>query len=377
MASPLTIVLSWAFVLLCNATLSSQSVTDLHISFPKELDLNKVTIEFNDGRQSQSINVSSYELDIKKSFYSEYASIHLSYPKIGKTNDSHYYIFFLHDATAKLQFCYKDPVNAPMKSCNLVNVVEEYQMGGKQLEAFVSQEQRELDQFLEKHEDNLAVDSLFNLLIEKSTNLLKKKLQFIRANPTLYYSFWLYRIEVAGTRRIDQATKLDVFNAFPEKRKQSPEGNEILRLLYGSALKSGMKAPAFEATDLDQTKISLDEFQGKYLLLDFWASWCGPCIEEMPVIRRINGLGSDRIAIVSVSLDKSPEAFRKSVKKNGMTWRHILNDPILINLYGSYAVPSVFLIDPTGVVIYSREEEADIGLKKLEKVIDSQVLKKE
>jgi thiol-disulfide isomerase/thioredoxin len=262
-----------------------------------------------------------------------------------------------------------------MNPCHLINVVDEASIGGTELKLFVSKEELDLNEFLTKHRNELEIDTIFNELIEKSTNLAKKKLEFIKDHPDSYYAFWLFRTDIAGTKRIALDTLMDVFNRFPEEFRQSPEGNEIIRVLYGAGLRKGIQAPPFDAVDINNSKVSLKAFQGKYLLLDFWASWCAPCIEEMPVVRHIHErVRNNRLVIVSISLDRNYEAFRKALEKNGMTWVQIFNDRELVNLYGSYAVPSVYLIDPNGIVIYSREEEVDIGLKALRNIIDSKIL---
>jgi thiol-disulfide isomerase/thioredoxin len=120
----------------------------------------------------------------------------------------------------------------------------------------------------------------------------------------------------------------------------------------------GAKAPRFAVKTLDGKELAaLDDYRGKYVLLDFWATWCSPCVAEMPVIQEIQATfgGDDRFVLISLSLDHEIEAARRFVKDRGLGWvqgfvgdeagEHVLED------YGADTIPATFLIGPDGTVI--------------------------
>ena len=130
-------------------------------------------------------------------------------------------------------------------------------------------------------------------------------------------------------------------------------------------------APAFAITTMDGQRISLDDLQGKVVLMDFWATWCGPCREALPHIQRIaQKFQGQPLVILSVSLDKDEAKWRDFVAKNNMTWLQYRDGGFegrLSRLFGVDAIPHTFTIDANGVLQDEHIGDADIEgkLKKL------------
>ena len=160
-------------------------------------------------------------------------------------------------------------------------------------------------------------------------------------------------------------------SVFSDSLKEGFDGEEISKVLNARSLRKGRQAPDFTAIDINGNTISLEKFRGKYLLLDFWASWCGPCIEELPVIKWIrDNYTVAKLEVISISLDKDTVAFFNAVEKHDMNWIHILNNPEMLKSYGARGIPQVYLIDPNGVIIYSRAAQKDYPhLEKLKKIV--------
>jgi peroxiredoxin len=118
---------------------------------------------------------------------------------------------------------------------------------------------------------------------------------------------------------------------------------------------TGFKAIPFEGSDFkSKTAITLDNYSGKYLLIDFWAVWCGPCIQELPNLKTMyENLDKSKVEIIGIVCDSSPDALETMIEKHGITWPQILSDETnaIKQKYNVAGYPSTFLIDPAGIII--------------------------
>jgi peroxiredoxin len=139
--------------------------------------------------------------------------------------------------------------------------------------------------------------------------------------------------------------------------QQSSFGKQIYAALaLDERTAAGKAAPVFTMANTEGKMVKLSDFKGKYVLIDFWASWCGPCRKENPNVvaayKKYHDKGFD---ILGVSLDSNKEAWLKAIKADSLTWNHVSdlkgwkNDAAA--LYGVKSVPASFLIDREGRVI--------------------------
>jgi peroxiredoxin len=133
----------------------------------------------------------------------------------------------------------------------------------------------------------------------------------------------------------------------------------------------GSFAMDFEQNDVNGNAVKLSDFKGKYVLIDFWASWCGPCRGESPYLVEANSkYKSKGLNIIGVSKDKDKTAWLKAVADDKLDWTQLCdltgNNPVA-KKYGVTGIPINFLIDPTGKIIAVDLRGASLG-KKLEEV---------
>ena len=132
-------------------------------------------------------------------------------------------------------------------------------------------------------------------------------------------------------------------------------------------------APDFTLPDINGKPVSLFSFKGRYVLVDFWASWCGPCREENPnVVAAYQQFKDKNFTILGVSLDKEKGPWQKAITADQLTWMHVSDlkfwDSEVVPMYNIQGIPYNVLVDPNGVVIAENLRGAELG-RKLGEVI--------
>ena len=137
-----------------------------------------------------------------------------------------------------------------------------------------------------------------------------------------------------------------------------PEYEEAVKAALEKALKlqPGQQAPEFTLHDLDGQPVSLSQFKGQVVLLDFWASWCGPCITNLPDLRRLKKETADLpVVFLNLSLDRDEAAWREAIDKHQIKGVHVRADggwdADVADSYQVRAIPSYYLLDSQGVIV--------------------------
>jgi peroxiredoxin len=153
----------------------------------------------------------------------------------------------------------------------------------------------------------------------------------------------------------DVVTARQVYNSLLARFGESPNLKQKVQAELKRLDKVGKPAPAFATEDVNGNPVRLDAYRGKYVLVDFWATWCSPCISELPRLQAAYRTYHDSgFEILSVSLDETKTAVTDFVKARKIPWPQIHNGSAsadLVGYFGVITIPAIYLIDPEGTVI--------------------------
>ena len=186
----------------------------------------------------------------------------------------------------------------------------------------------------------------------------------------------LYALNEYGGYDLDAKKVEPLFKMLPAATRNLPSAIAYKKRIE-TAKKTGIGAYAMNFTQNDtlDKPVSLSDFKGKYVLLDFWASWCGPCRAENPnVVKAFNKYKDNNFTVLSVSLDQpgKKQSWLDAIHQDGLTWNHVSDlkfwDNAVAKQYGIRAIPQNLLLDPTGKIIAKNIRGEELQ-KKLEEVI--------
>ena len=160
---------------------------------------------------------------------------------------------------------------------------------------------------------------------------------------------------------IDINTDFDIYDQlaqrFQKENPDSPNAKALIgRVARIKGVMVGSEAPEIALSDTTGATVPLSSLRGKYVLLDFWASWCGPCRSENPNVVRMYDKYKDKgFAIYSVSLDKDKESWVRAIRNDRLTWTHVSDlkywQSEAAQKYGVQGIPATFLLDKDGKII--------------------------
>ena len=211
----------------------------------------------------------------------------------------------------------------------------------------------------------------FDLLSAEKKNIYKEYVQNNAKSPLALYALNQYAGWDINSDDVDP-----LFSALPKATQELPSGIELKEKIE-IAKKTGIGKFAMDFTQNDTlgNPVMLSSFRGKYILIDFWASWCGPCRAENPnVVKAFDKYKEKGFHILSVSLDQpnAKEKWIKAIHDDKLAWTHVSDllywkNAVAVQ-YGIQAIPQNLLLDPQGKIIAKNLRGEDLD-KKLEEFI--------
>jgi thiol-disulfide isomerase/thioredoxin len=213
------------------------------------------------------------------------------------------------------------------------------------------------------------------VLAKKRDDLRKQKMdradQFIASHPKSFFSIYL----IAGRTGYGYAEVKPLYDKLDESAKQTDAGKKLaqkLDILKRSLI--GNQMADFIQADTSGKQVKLSSFKGKYVLVDFWASWCGPCRAENPNVLKVYNAYKDKgFTVVGISLDDKAVNWKKAIRDDKMPWVQLSDlkgwKNEISTSFGIQAIPSNLLIDPSGKII-AKDLRGEALHKKLDETLN-------
>ncbi|MFN0083532.1 MAG: redoxin domain-containing protein [Ferruginibacter sp.] len=272
--------------------------------------------------------------------------------------------------TGKISVVSKTYLNdAIVKGSKVVNDYNKYRQQIKPLSAIESKLGEVFYDYKKQKNEN-AAKGIFSLYEKMLELYYAEDVLFVKNNPASLVSFYLTKKALG--QEMNAAKAEPMFLLLDAAIQNSEQGKEVKEMIeIGKRSMVGVTAADFTQPDTSGKIISLSSLRGKYVLVDFWASWCGPCRAESPtLVKAYNKYKTKNFEILSVSLDENKGRWLKAIKDDGYTWPQVsdlkqANDAAL--LYGISSIPFSFLLDPNGVIVARNLRGAELE-KKLESI---------
>ena len=188
----------------------------------------------------------------------------------------------------------------------------------------------------------------------------------------------LYIIKYAMIPAFETEMIQNFIDALPQSLHSDKMYKDLVNDVRAANLKEGAPAPDISGLTPDGKEVSLSDYKGKYVFIDFWASWCAPCRREIPYLKEVLAYSenSGNLVVLSYSIDNKEKDWLACIDKNGLThknWIHISTlkgwNSEALKLFGVTGVPFTALIDPDGNVVEFKLRGEEM-VKKLKSIID-------
>lgn len=280
---------------------------------------------------------------------------------------THSYEFYGEQGHISVEADVENDFKLRVKGSGLQEEADKYGLVTKSL----SEAQNEIYQKLDTVSEEEAL-SLNKRLVEISEKKEQLDKGYIKAHPSSYLSLDMVA-EKSKFGSYDDVVEL--FEMLEPSIKNSSVGQatqDRITVLKRSAL--GQTVPDFIQNDTEGKPVRFADFRGKYVLIDFWASWCGPCRQENPnLVKDYNKFKDKGFTIIGVSLDQKADQWKKAIEEDGLIWTQVSDlkgdGNEISTYYGVLGIPSSILIGPDGKII-AKDLRGYTLTKKLEDILN-------
>ncbi len=251
----------------------------------------------------------------------------------------------------------EDKKTAEQQLVALVEKVQAKLKAEKRTEADLADELKEFDALLAEHK-NVKTEEVARILLMKAMLYLQVFQQPDKGVP-------MVRQLQKDYPDTEVAKRADSLLASIERQAEATKTK--------SQLVAGADFPNFEEKDINGKPLSIAAYKGRVVLVDFWATWCGPCVTELPnVLKAYEKYHSKGLEIVGISLDESEEKLRAFIKKENMSWAQFFDGKgwsnKLAGRYGVNSIPATYLLDKQGKIT-AKDLRGEALLAELEKLL--------
>ncbi|TWF42317.1 thiol-disulfide isomerase/thioredoxin [Chitinophaga polysaccharea] len=248
--------------------------------------------------------------------------------------------------------------------------------GGAAFDAFIKER---FDIFIRYYHENKHRFGMDTAALGKGfrlgDTLSYREMDFIRQFPDSYISFWTFLSKSVRTILLSPAKLMELYDLFPDKYKSTPAGLYLATIIQNKInIDAHTAFPDFTVTDIKNNKIESARLRGKYVLIQFWASWCAPCREELPNLKAYYDKYKNKdFELISFSIDKDSTAFHRAVEKYGMDWPQVFGDHRLYEAMANWPIPQLYLLDKSGRPIYNTTSIRDKDMTLLKNILEERL----
>ena len=241
---------------------------------------------------------------------------------------------------------------------------KEYTMAQKELRPLYASEQENKD----------AIDSLDAVISSLSARLNAQRMDFVKNNPSSPAAAYMTLVmpakeSVEAYGMLDESLKTNAIWSVVDYIVTANRNN-LTKKANWENMKPGVQAPDFKLRNLDGEYMTLASFKGKYVLLDFWGTWCGWCIKGIPDMKEYYAKYKDRIEFVGIDCRDTEEKWKEGVAKHELPWTNLYNGDGqgIVIAYGVQGYPTKIIIDPEGKIVEAFLGEDPALYKKLDEL---------
>ena len=259
-----------------------------------------------------------------------------------------------------------ESMNYTLSGADEADKLQELNTTKNKYTAKMAELQKQFEELVEKEPQNreMIANQMRPELTKRTDSLLNFVLNFALTNPKSLASFY-------AINSLNPSDYEKEFLEYADKIKSNFNENAavtdfLVRMAKLKSVQVGQVAPAFTMNSIDGKPVKLADFKGKYVLLDFWASWCLPCRHENPnVVKAYHTFKDKNFTVFSISLDKDPVAWKQAVNADHLDWTHASElkdfEGPTVRLYQVEGIPSSFLLDPSGKIIAKNLRGEDLN----------------